>query len=160
MQKQSVHYILTALQNLTERLEKCVYYNERESVFEQWKICYHLNTQSALHTIEFIFARPLVRLTLPTIEECMKKDVALLKERLKNEKESIAMAQKLHDSMMRRMKNAKPVILKKTFAGTKRVVMVKKEKPAAAIVKEEFAVGNKRAKRDDDVLIVKKEAGV
>jgi hypothetical protein len=90
----------------------------------------------------------------------MKKDMALLNERLKNEKESIVMAQKLHDSMMRRMKNAKPVILKMTFAGTKRVVMVKKEKPAAAIVKEEFAVGNKRAKRDDDVLIVKKEAGV
>jgi hypothetical protein len=106
--KQSVKQALTGLEDLITRIQRCNNSDsEKESAMHQWTTCCLLNNQSAPHTMDFIFAKPWRRLTLTTIEDAIVKDMAMLNERIKKEKESLVNAQKLHDGMIKMMKKGK-----------------------------------------------------
>ena len=136
----SVYDIMSKLEDLMTRIERCDSDADKESAMHQWTCCCFLNNQSAPHTMDFIFAKPWRRLTLTTIEDAMQQDMAMLNERIKKEQESLAKAQKLHDDMIEKMKEGKKRA-KPDDDDDSKIIIVRMVKEEDVVVVE-----NKRAK--------------
>ena len=98
--KQSLGHVLSALDDLTKRLAVCVSDEEKRVAMRNWTSCCLVNNPSAPKTMNFIFTSQRV---VGTIEDAIKEDMAMLKERIKDEEERLDSAKELHSSIMELM---------------------------------------------------------
>ena len=80
---------------------------------------------------------------MTTIEDTMQQDMAMLNERIKKEQESLAKAQKLHDDLIKKMKElvAEKKRAKPDDDDDSKIIIVRMVKEEDVVVVE-----NKRAK--------------
>jgi hypothetical protein len=94
--KQSLGHVLSGLDDLMKRLASCVSEDEKKAAMRNWARCCLVNNPSAPKTMNFIFTSQRVGM----IEDAIKEDMAMLKERIKDEEERLESAKELHSSIM------------------------------------------------------------
>ena len=102
--KQSLGHVLSGLDDLTKRLAACVSDDEKKAAMHNWARCCIVNNPSAPKTMNFIFTIPSQRTKMmTTIEDAIEQDMAMLKDRIKEEEERLESAKELHVSIMKLM---------------------------------------------------------
>ena len=101
--KQGLSFLLSAMEDLTMAIAKCLTNEERNAAMKRWKTSCGVTDPSLQNTMDYIQRRR------GTLEDCIEKDMETLEERMEEEAEELEQSRKRHlsitESMMRKQQN-------------------------------------------------------